>query len=49
MQSSDGRVTTGAYRIALPDGRTQIVNYRSDANGYTADVQYEGYVSYPPN
>lgn len=42
-ESSDGNVVTGEYRVLLPDSRTQIVKYMADdANGYTADVQYEG-------
>ena len=50
-QSSDGKVTTGSYRVALPDGRTQIVTYKADEYGYVADVKYEGeakYVEYKP-
>ena len=41
-EKSDGNVVTGEYRVLLPDGRTQIVSYRADANGYVAKVSYEG-------
>ena len=42
-ESSDGNIVQGEYRVLLPDSRTQIVKYMADdANGYTADVQYEG-------
>ncbi|XP_076756633.1 uncharacterized protein LOC143426842 isoform X1 [Xylocopa sonorina] len=42
-ESSDGSSVQGEYRVLLPDSRTQIVKYMADdANGYTADVQYEG-------
>merc|ERR1712025_1288923 len=49
-ESSDGlRVKTGSYSVALPDGRTQTVNYSTDdVNGYVADVSYEGVPQYPP-
>ncbi|XP_068217730.1 cuticle protein 19-like [Palaemon carinicauda] len=48
-ESSDGQVTSGSYRVALPDGRTQIVTFNADHHGgYVADVAYEGEASYPP-
>lgn len=37
--TSDGDVTRGEYRVALPDGRTQVVRYTADwKNGYNAEV-----------
>ncbi|XP_057365321.1 pro-resilin-like [Daphnia carinata] len=46
-ESSNGEVTTGSYRVLLPDGRVQIVTYKADSYGYTADVKYEGEAKYP--
>nr|SVE77109.1 EOG090X0971 [Daphnia lumholtzi] len=45
--SRHGKVTTGSYRVPLPDGRVQVVNYRADWNGYVADIQYEEVAKYP--
>ncbi|XP_040581667.1 uncharacterized protein [Lepeophtheirus salmonis] len=47
-ENRDGYSTYGEYRVALPDGRTQVVNYNvADAySGYVADVKYEGQAHY---
>ena len=47
-ETSDGNVVEGEYRVALPDGRTQVVKYTvADAySGYVADVTYEGEATY---
>merc|ERR1711887_393357 len=38
----------GSYSVALPDGRTQHVNYKADGyEGHVADVTYEGTAVYP--
>merc|ERR550532_233421 len=37
----------GSYKINLPDGRVQIVNYVSDKDGFRADVTYEGSPVFP--
>ncbi|KAI9558675.1 hypothetical protein GHT06_015464 [Daphnia sinensis] len=41
-ETSDGLVVTGTYYVLLPDGRKETVNYKADANGYVAEVSYEG-------
>lgn len=41
-EESDGKVITGTYFVLLPDGRRQVVHYKADHSGYTADVTYEG-------
>ncbi|XP_042855231.1 cuticle protein 19-like [Penaeus japonicus] len=48
QETSDGHVTSGSYRVALPDGRTEIVTFEADHdNGYVANVVYEGEATYP--
>merc|ERR1711981_1362429 len=48
QEAADGKVVTGSYQVALPDGRIQTVTYTADHyNGYVADVKYEGTPVYP--
>ena len=48
QETADGKVVTGQYQVALPDGRIQTVTYTADHyNGYVADVKYEGVPVYP--
>merc|ERR1712080_444270 len=49
-EKRDGYATSGSYRVALPDGRTQIVTYgTADAySGNVAQVVYEGTAHYGP-
>merc|ERR1711997_1296491 len=46
-ESRDNYDTAGEYRVNLPDGRVQIVSYTANADGYVADVRYEGEATYP--
>merc|ERR1719266_2322267 len=46
-ESRDNYDTAGEYRVNLPDGRVQIVSYTANADGYVADVRYEGDAIYP--
>ncbi|XP_032795059.2 pro-resilin [Daphnia magna] len=46
-ESSDGKVVKGKYQVQLPDGRQQTVQYVADANGYVAQVMYDGEAQYP--
>ena len=42
QETSASNAVTGTYKVALPDGRLQIVTYKADKDGYIADVQYQG-------
>lgn len=44
-EGRDGETTWGEYRVQLPDGRTQIVKYEADQNGYRPEIEYQD----PPN
>merc|ERR1719443_2327690 len=49
-ETSDTKLVNGNYRVALPDGRTQIVTYTADPygyGGYIADVKYDGVAAFP--
>ena len=47
-ENRQGDNTEGSYSVALPDGRTQTVEYSVSGNsGYLANVQYGGQASYP--
>lgn len=49
QETSDGKRVDGEYRVALPDGRTQIVTYYVEGNsGFQAKVRYEPTVNGPP-
>ena len=46
-ESRDGYSTSGSYRVALPDGRTQVVTYHTEGDsGNIAEVTYEGEAHY---
>jgi len=48
-EKGDQDIVEGSYRIALPDGRLQVVTYQvlPNGGGYEAKVNYEGTAQYP--
>merc|ERR1711915_389084 len=47
FQDDVGKVS-GSYKLNLPDGRVQIVDYVADENGYRAKVSFIGEPQHPP-
>merc|ERR1740131_424473 len=49
QEADDGTAARqGSYSVALPDGRIQHVNYHAnDAEGYVAEVVYDGTAAFP--
>ncbi|XP_037789411.1 cuticle protein 8-like [Penaeus monodon] len=41
VENSDGQTTQGEYRVLLPDGRTQVVKFYDNGDGFNAEVTYE--------
>nr|XP_045603773.1 pro-resilin-like [Procambarus clarkii] len=41
VENSDGRTTQGEYRVLMPDGRTQVVKFFDNGDGFNAEVTYE--------
>lgn len=48
VESSDGTVAMGEYRVLLPDGRLQVVQFIDRGRGYEATVTYQDYVPGQP-
>ena len=46
----DGCISSGSYKVALPDGRIQIVNYLTEDaySGNNIDVTSDGVPTYGP-
>ncbi|XP_054284820.1 pro-resilin-like [Macrosteles quadrilineatus] len=42
QEARQGDVAQGKYYVLLPDGRTQLVEYTADQDGYHPKITYEG-------
>ena len=40
-ESRQDEYAQGSYRVLLPDGRLQIVEYEADLEGYKPQIRYE--------
>lgn len=41
QESGNGQTVSGSYYVVLPDGRRQMVTYKDNGDGLTADVKYD--------
>jgi len=46
QETREEEAARGEYRVLLPDGRMQIVEYEADEEGYRPKIRYEE-VGYP--
>ncbi|KAJ9590015.1 hypothetical protein L9F63_016854 [Diploptera punctata] len=42
QESRQNEYARGSYHVLLPDGRTQVVEYEADQEGYKPQIRYEG-------
>lgn len=42
QEARDNESAKGAYHVLLPDGRTQVVEYHADEQGFQPQIRYEG-------
>jgi hemolysin activation/secretion protein len=40
-ESRQNEKAHGSYHVLLPDGRTQVVEYEADQDGYKPQIRYE--------
>lgn len=47
QEQREGSKTQGEYKVLLPDGRKQIVQYEADGEGFRPQIRYEGRLTNP--